>query len=142
VGPADLRLSSRHALGLATVAFTIPYAAKNGLIALLLALKLLDKLTIDVQNRAAAPKAHPPRNAEPSEQPEGRTVRSGSGYFAIGSTKAEVRAAQGTPTGIEHYSVPGVYNHDIWHYGLDCSVDFSDGRVTGYSNDCDRLHVN
>jgi hypothetical protein len=30
----------RHALGLATVAFTILYAAKNGLIELLLALKL------------------------------------------------------------------------------------------------------
>ena len=38
--PGRSEAEQRHALGLATVAFTMPYATKNGLIELLLALKL------------------------------------------------------------------------------------------------------
>ena len=57
--------------------------------------------------------------------------------FEIGSTKNDVLAAQGTPTGI----IDGHGYGDIWSYGLS-SVDFSrTGAVKGYSNISGNLHV-
>jgi len=58
-------------------------------------------------------------------------------HFALGSTKDEVLAIQGTPTSI----IDGGGVGDIWSYGYS-SVDFtSDGVVKGYSNISRNLHI-
>jgi hypothetical protein len=49
-------------------------------------------------------------------------VRSGS--FTIGSSRADVAAAQGVPTG---------YHASYWSYDL-ATIDFKDDRVVGWSN--------
>jgi serine/threonine protein kinase len=106
---------------------------------------IVDKLTVDVQNRAAVLKTQKPRNANiasgPSEEPGGHTVGSSRPYFTIGSTKEQVLALQGTPRAVQNYDALGV---EDWEYGpYGCQVEFSepDGRVKSYDNSCGRLHV-
>lgn len=53
------------------------------------------------------------------------------GYFTIGSTKSEVMAVQGQPSSI---------NETYWTYGLS-TIDFQNGKVTGYSNIENNLKV-
>jgi len=58
-------------------------------------------------------------------------------YFTLGSTKDEVLAVQGTPTGVQNYPSLG----DVWNYEFS-SVDFTtDGVVKGYSNISHNLRV-
>jgi serine/threonine protein kinase len=59
-------------------------------------------------------------------------------YFGIGSSKDEVRAVQGTPTGVINGNG---FTGDIWNYGFS-SVDFTmKGYVKGYSNISRNLRV-
>lgn len=68
-------------------------------------------------------------------RPDQAKVYSGAGTFSIGSTKDEVLAAQGTPTGVERSMFI-----DEWSYGLS-SIDFEHGRVKSYHNISSNLRV-
>jgi len=66
--------------------------------------------------------------ARPTEKD---TSEAKAGYFGLGSTKDEVLAIQGTPTGIIS---GGGLTGDIWSYEFS-SVNFNtNGTVVGYSN--------
>jgi hypothetical protein len=53
------------------------------------------------------------------------------GTFSVGSTKADVAAVQGVPTG---------YHQSYWNYGL-ATVGFDGDHVKGWSNIGNVLHV-
>jgi tetratricopeptide (TPR) repeat protein len=67
---------------------------------------IVDKLTVDVQKRAAVLRAQKLGSAtvasEPSEQPEGHATESSPHFFTIGSTKERVLALQGTPSAVQN----------------------------------------
>lgn len=58
--------------------------------------------------------------------------------FHLGSTMNEVRKVQGTPSGVFEL---GAGDRVIWNYGAS-TVSFSNGRVSGYHDLSDNLHVN
>ena len=60
-----------------------------------------------------------------------------SDHFSIGSTKDQVLAVQGTPSGV----IDGGSTGDIWSYGFS-TVEFSpEGAVKGYSNVGSNLRI-
>jgi serine/threonine protein kinase len=82
--------------------------------------------------RVAVPGAfHTPRSFPSGSEGKRR-------YFGIGSSKDEVRAVQGIPTGVINGNG---FAGDIWNYGLS-SIDFTmEGYVKGYSNISRNLRV-
>lgn len=78
------------------------------------------------EQKKALPQSHDKVATLPSPQ---RSVS--RNYFTIGSSKNEVLAVQGTPS-----SIIG----DTWHYDYS-SIRFLDGKVKGYSNISENLHV-
>ncbi|MGO8803559.1 hypothetical protein [Candidatus Binatus sp.] len=70
-------------------------------------------------------------------EPAGPANQAPAGYFTIGSSKAQVLALQGTPTGMQTQFRGG----EQWSYN-NCSVTFDDsGLVRAYSNYCGKLRV-
>lgn len=61
--------------------------------------------------------------------------RANTTYFSIGSTRDEVIAAQGTPSGVMQIGDSENLSYDL------SSVNLKNGRVTGYSNLSDNLKI-
>ena len=69
----------------------------------------------------------------------GPAHQAAAGYFTLGSSKAQVLALEGAPTGIRTGRYPP--GSEEWSYDR-CTVTFNAlGLVIAYTNDCGRLHV-